>query len=119
MSLILENKLLLHTHWNTIKRLGPDTDQMVGADNWNQTMEVFFWLDEYKYDHWLGLDLCPKSEYTPDAVDVSIEAMERMYAEVMSVKDKLKANMRDPKSDASANLRLLMKARGARYEKLK
>lgn len=119
ISLILENKLLLHTHWNTIKRLGPDTDLMVGTDNWNQTMEVFFWLDEFKYDHWLGLDLCPKSEYTPDAVDVSIEAMERMYAEVMSIKDQLKRNMRDPKVDATANQRLVMRARGARYTPLK
>ena len=28
---------------------------MVGADNWLESMEVFFWLDEYKYDRWLGL----------------------------------------------------------------
>lgn len=119
VSRILDEGLLRHTHWNTIRRKGADTDMMVGTDNWLESMEVFFWLDEYKYNHWLGLDLCPKSEDSAAAIDVSIEAMERMYAEVMSIKDELKANMRNPAVDATANQRLLMKARGAAYTPLK
>ena len=41
--------------------------------------------------------------------------MERMYAEVVSIKDELKANMRNPAVDATANQELLMRARGAAY----
>ena len=41
-----------------------------------------------------------------------------MYAEVMSIKDRLKANMRDPALDATANQELLMQARGAAYRPL-
>jgi sugar phosphate isomerase/epimerase len=118
VSRILDEGLLRHTHWNTIRRKGADTDMMVGTDNWLESMEVFFWLDECKYDRWLGLDLCPKSEDSRSAIDVSIEAMERMYAEVMSIKDELKANMKNPAVDATANQRLLMSARGAAYTPL-
>lgn len=118
VSRILQEGLLRHTHWNTIRRKGADTDMMVGTDNWLESMEVFFWLDEYGYDRWLGLDLCPKSEDSVRAIDVSIQAMERMYAEVMSIKDELKANMRNPAVDATANQYLLMSARGATYTPL-
>lgn len=119
ISLILEEKMLFHTHWNTIKRLGADTDMLVGADNWLESMEVFFWLDEYKYDRWLGLDILPRSEDSVAAVDVCVEAMERMYAEMMSIKDEVKEAMRDPSKDATYTLRLLMRARGAAYKKLR
>ena len=112
VSRILQEGLLRHTHWNTFRRKGADTDMMVGTDNWLESMEVFFWLDEYKYDRWLGLDLCPKSENSVRAIDVSIQAMERMYAEVMSIKDALKANMLNPALDATVNQELLMQARG-------
>ena len=47
-----------------------------------------------------------------------IQAMERMYAEVMSIKDELKANMRNPALDATVNQELLMQARGAAYRPL-
>ncbi len=118
VSRILEEGLLRHTHWNTCRRKGADTDMMVGSDNWIESMEVFFWMDEYKYNGWLGLDLLPKSEDSARAVDVSIQAMERMYAEVMSIKDELKANMKNPAKDATCNQELLMKARGAAYKPL-
>ena len=118
VSRILQEGLLRHTHWNTIRRKGADTDMMVGTDNWLESMEVFFWLDEYKYDRWLGLDLLPKSEDSVRAIDVSIQAMERMYAEMMSIKDELKANMCNPAVDATANQYLLMQARGAAYKPL-
>lgn len=118
VSRILQEGLLRHTHWNTIRRKGADTDMMVGTDNWLESMEVFFWLDEYHYDRWLGLDLLPKSEDSVRAIDVSIQAMERMYAEVMSVKDALKENMCNPAVDATRNQELLMQARGAAYSPL-
>jgi sugar phosphate isomerase/epimerase len=119
VSRILEEGLLRHTHWNTIRRKGADTDMMVGTDNWQDSMEVFFWLEEYKYKGWLGLDLLPKSEDTTRAVEVSVQAMERMYAEVMSVKDKLKENMKNPDVDATANQLLILGARGTEYEPVK
>jgi len=118
VSFILEEKLLLHTHWNTIRRGGADLDMIVGSDNWNDSAEVFFWLDEFKYDHWLGLDLMPKNEDTVRAVDLSIQAMERMYAEVMLVKSQLKENMRSTEVDATQNLELLLNTRGTLYSPL-
>jgi xylose isomerase len=118
VSRILQEGLLRHTHWNTIRRKGADTDMMVGTDNWDESMEVFFWLVEYRYDRWLGLDLLPKSEDSVRAIDVSIQAMERMYAEVMSIKDALKENMCNPAVDATRNQELLMQARGAAYRPL-
>jgi len=119
VSLILEEKMLFHTHWNTCKRLGADTDMIVGSDNWNESAEVLLWLDEFGYDRWAGLDLLPKSEDSARAIDLSIQALERMYAEVMSAKEKLLSNMRDPDVDATHNLELLLEARGTQYTPLK
>ncbi len=118
VSRILEEGMLFHTHWNTIKRRGADTDMMVGTDNWNESAEVLFWLDEFKYDKWFGIDLFPKSEDPASAVDVSITALERMYVEVMSVKEKIKPNMRDPNIDATHTQKLLLQVRGAKYKPL-
>lgn len=118
VSYILEEGLLMHTHWNTIKRCGADTDLMVGSDNWNESAEVFFWLSEFNYNGWLGLDLMPKSEDTVRAVDVSIQAMERMYAEVRSIRDQIRANMRNPELDATHTQALLLAARGVEFTPL-
>ena len=52
------------------------------------------------------------------SVDVSIQAMERMYAEVMSVKDQLKANMCNSAMDATHNQEILLRARGAAFTAL-
>jgi xylose isomerase len=117
VSYIAAEGFLKHTHWNTCKRLGADTDMIVGSDNWTESMEVFFWLEQLKYDRWLGLDLMPKNEDTARAVDLSIQAMERMYAEMMSVKDELMMNINAGR-DATYNLELLFKARGAKYSPL-
>ena len=114
MSLLIEEKMLMHTHWNTISRKGADTDSIVGTDNWNQSTEVFFWLDELGYDGYLGLDLLPKSQDSVRAVDVSVMAMETMYREVMSIKDEIKKNMLDPDTDATYTQELLIKTRGAK-----
>lgn len=116
VSLIMEEGLLKHTHWNTCKRLGGDTDMIVGTDNWMESMEVLFWLEMMGYKGWLGLDLMPKSEDSMRAIDLSIQALERMYAEMMSIKDELIQNINDPTKDATHNIELLMKARGAKYE---
>lgn len=114
VSLLMEENMLMHTHWNTISRLGADTDSLVGSDNWNQSAEVFFWLDELKYEGYLGTDLLPKSEDSVRAVNLSVMAMEVMYRETMSIKDKIKKNMRDPGVDATHTQELLIKARGAK-----
>ena len=119
VSLIMEEGLLRHTHWNTCKRLGADTDMIVGTDNWLETMEVFYWLDKLNYKGWLGLDLMLKSEDTVRGIDVSIQAMERMYAEMMSIKDEITKNIDDPGKDATYNIELQFKARGTKYEPLK
>lgn len=116
ISLILEEGMLMHTHWNTIQRLGADNDLMVGSDNWNETMEVFFWLEEFQYKGYLGLDLWPKNEDTVRAVEVSIQAMERMYAEMMSVRDRIKQIMLNPDVDVTHTQELMLKARGAPYQ---
>ena len=119
ISRLLEEDLLMHTHWNTIRRKGADTDSIVGSDNWWETMEVFFWLEEFGYDRWLGLDLLPKSEPTNRAVEISIMAMEMMYAEMMEIKDDLEQLMHDPEADATQTLELLYRARGTRYTPVK
>lgn len=112
LSWLLEERMLMHTHWNTISRLGADTDSLVGSDNWNQSAEVFFWLDQYRYKGYLGTDLLPKSEDSVRAVEVSVLAMEAMYSETMSIKDQVKKNMRDRRVDATHTQELLIKARG-------
>jgi len=117
VSLILEHGLLRHTHWNTCPRLGADLDMMVGSDNWWQTAEVFFWLEEYDYKYWLGLDLLPKNEDTVRAVDVTITAMEIMYAQVMAVRDVLRENMKAGR-EATYNLMELFKTMKVEYEPL-
>lgn len=114
VSLLMEENMLMHTHWNTISRKGADTDSLVGSDNWNQSAEVFFWLDELGYHGYLGLDLLPKSEDSIRAVNISVMAMEVMYQETMSIKDQAKKNMLDPNIDATHTQELLIKARGTR-----
>jgi len=58
-------------------------------------------------------------QYKPGMeIPARIQAMERMYAEVMSVKDEIKANMRDPSVDATHTQELLLRARGTKYEPL-
>ena len=112
ISYLLEENMLFHTHWNTCRRRGADTDMLVGSDNWNETAEVFFWLIEYKYDRWLGLDLLPKSEDTKKAIEVNNRAMTVMYNEVKAIHESLKENMRSLNIDITATLNLLLDQRG-------
>ncbi len=52
---------LFHTHWNDNWKLFDD-DLIVGTVNLWETLEALFWLDEWGYDGWFGLDLFPYRE---------------------------------------------------------
>jgi xylose isomerase len=52
---------LFHTHWNDNWKLFDD-DLIVGTVNLWETVEAIFWLDEFGYDGWYGLDLFPYRE---------------------------------------------------------
>ena len=62
---------LFHTHWNDNWKLFDD-DVIVGTVNLWETLEALFWLDEYGYDGWFGLDLFPYREPPERAVEESI-----------------------------------------------
>jgi len=52
---------LFHTHWNDNWKLFDD-DIIVGTVNLWETVEAMFWLQEFGYDGWYGLDLFPYRE---------------------------------------------------------
>jgi len=89
VSLLIEENMLFHTHWNTCHRRGADTDMIVGTDNFFESMEVFYWLKRSDYNRWLGLDLMPKNENSIEAVRVSIKAMTIMYNKMLEIEDKI------------------------------
>ncbi|HEX9616366.1 MAG TPA: sugar phosphate isomerase/epimerase family protein [Anaerolineales bacterium] len=62
---------LFHTHWNDNWKLFDD-DVIVGTVNLWETLEALFWLREWGYDGWYGLDLFPYREPAEKAVDESI-----------------------------------------------
>ena len=62
---------LFHTHWNDNWKLFDD-DVIVGTVNLWETIEAMFWLDEWGYDGWYGLDLFPYREPPEQAVEESI-----------------------------------------------
>lgn len=62
---------LFHTHWNDNWKLFDD-DVIVGTVNLWETVEAMFWLDEWGYDGWYGLDLFPYREPPEQAVAESI-----------------------------------------------
>jgi sugar phosphate isomerase/epimerase len=63
---------LFHTHWNDNWKLFDD-DIIVGTVNLWETVEALFWLEEWGYDGWYGLDLFPYREDPAAAVDESIK----------------------------------------------
>ena len=89
ISFLIEENMLFHTHWNTCRRRGADTDMIVGTDNFYESMEVFYWLKRFDYGKWLGLDLMPKNEDSIEAVRVSIKAMTLMYNKVLELEEKI------------------------------
>lgn len=62
---------LFHTHWNDNWKLFDD-DIIVGTVNLWETVEALFWLDEWGYDGWYGLDLFPYREPPEKVVEESI-----------------------------------------------
>lgn len=62
---------LFHTHWNDNWKLFDD-DVIVGTVNLWETLEALFWLEEWGYDGWYGLDLFPYREPPELAVEESI-----------------------------------------------
>lgn len=89
ISFLIEENMLFHTHWNTCRRRGADTDMIVGTDNFYESMEVFYWLKRFDYRKWLGLDLMPKNEDSIETVRVSIKAMTLMYNKVLELEEKI------------------------------
>ena len=49
-----------------------DDDVIVGTVNLWETVEALFWLNEWGYDGWYGLDLFPYREPPEKAVEESI-----------------------------------------------
>jgi L-rhamnose isomerase len=62
---------LFHTHWNDNWKLFDD-DVIVGTVNLWETVEAMFWLEEWGYDGWYGLDLFPYREPPEKAIEESI-----------------------------------------------
>ena len=71
ISLCCRYKKLFHTHWNDNWKLFDD-DVIVGTVNFWETLEALFWLDEWGYDGWYGLDLFPYREPPEKAIEESI-----------------------------------------------
>ena len=69
---------LFHTHWNDNWKMFDD-DLMVGTVNLWETLELLFWLDEWDYDGWFGLDLFPYREEPERAVVQSIRHLQACY----------------------------------------
>ncbi len=69
---------LFHTHWNDNWKLFDD-DVIVGTINLWETIEALFWLDEWEYDGWFGLDLFPYREDPAQVVAESIRNLEFGY----------------------------------------
>jgi xylose isomerase len=74
-SFALRYKRLFHTHWNDNWKMFDD-DLMVGMVNLWETVELLFWLEEWGYDGWYGLDLFPYREMPEDAVEQSIKNLQ-------------------------------------------
>ena len=72
-SIALANRYgkLFHTHWNDNWKLFDD-DIIVGTVNLWETVEAMFWLREWGYDGWYGLDLFPYREPPEKAIEESI-----------------------------------------------
>ncbi len=69
---------LFHTHWNDNWKLFDD-DIIPGTVNFWEMIEALFWLDEWKYDGWFGLDLFPYREDPALVVEETIRNLEFGY----------------------------------------
>lgn len=109
ISYLLEENMLFHTHWNTCRRKGADTDMMVGTDNFHETMEIFYWLLRYKYNKWLGTDLMPKNEDSIKSLAVSINAMTIMYNKILGLYDEITDFIDSDREDVTEIFELIFK----------
>ena len=78
ISLCCRYNKLFHTHWNDNWKLFDD-DVIVGTINLWETIEALFWLEEWEYDGWFGLDLFPYREDPAQVVAESIRNLEFGY----------------------------------------
>jgi xylose isomerase len=69
---------LFHTHWNDNWKLFDD-DVIVGTVNLWETLEALFWLEEWDFRGWFGLDLFPYREPPEKAMDESIRNLKFGY----------------------------------------
>lgn len=74
-ALICRYNKLFHTHWNDNWTLFDD-DVIVGSVNTFQMLEALFWLREWNYDGWFGLDLFPYREDPALVVQESIRNLQ-------------------------------------------
>lgn len=69
---------LFHTHWNDNWKMFDD-DVIPGTVNLWETLEALFWLEEWGYDGWFGLDLFPYREDPAKVVEESIRMLHFGY----------------------------------------
>jgi xylose isomerase len=70
--------LLYHVHLNDNSR-DWDDDLIVNTYHFWETLELIYYLKKLDYNGWIGLDMSPKREDQIEAVEYSIETLERMF----------------------------------------
>ncbi|RLE90337.1 MAG: hypothetical protein DRJ49_00130 [Thermoprotei archaeon] len=84
---------LFHIHLNDCFRR-TDDDLIVGSVHFWETLELFYWLKEVKYDGWYSLDLFPYREDPIEAVRQSIENI-KFFMKLVEVIDRRKDELRE------------------------
>jgi sugar phosphate isomerase/epimerase len=104
---------LFHTHWNDNWKLFDD-DIIPGTVNLWETLEALYWLDEWGYDGWFGLDLFPYREDPAQVVDQTIKNLRFGYELLDRVpRTQLQENMRT--SNAIGIAEMMRKMLGSSY----
>ncbi len=105
--LTMKDNLLLHVHLNDNNREKEgDTDLMVGSANFMETLELFFWLKEFNYGGWYGLDLFPTRIDAKKAIEQSIANVRYIEALVDAIPRKdIVRYMNEP--DATETVRIV------------
>jgi D-apiose isomerase len=78
ISLASRYNKLFHTHWNDNWKLFDD-DIIAGTVNLWETLEALYWLEEWGYDGWFGLDLFPYREDPAQVVEETIKNLKFGY----------------------------------------
>jgi sugar phosphate isomerase/epimerase len=104
---------LFHTHWNDNTKMFDD-DLIPGMVNFWETLELLFWLDEWGYDGWYGLDLFPYREEPDKAIAESIRNLQFGFECLDRVpREELRQVMQS--SDAIAIAQLQRRMLGSRF----